>query len=321
MRELRKIEPKQPFLNRMKVLLGPEYDKFLKSLEEKPLNSIRVNELKISPEELKKRLEQKGWKIKQPFAEHKEIMIIESELQPGEIGRTLEHLLGYYYVQEISSMLPVIALAPKPNERVLDLCASPGSKTTQMASLMENTGLLIANEVSFGRMKILSSNLERCGVGNAVVTRKDGAVLCEKLSNEGFLFDKILVDAPCSGEGTIRSNPKTAGMWNEGGIKKMSFIQKRLLASAFSVLKTGGELVYSTCTFAPEEDEEVIDSILKEFEGEIEIESINLPVKCRRGIAKWGEKEYDSEIKKACRIYPFEDNTEGFFIAKFRRIK
>ena len=312
---------KEGFVERMKELLGAEYDDFVKSLEGEPLRSIRVNELKISVPELKKKLGAKGWEIKQQVMDHPEIIVVESELEPGEIGRSFEHLLGYYYVQEISSMLPVIALNPKPGEIVLDLCASPGSKTTQMASLMKNTGLIIANEVEFGRMKILSSNLERCGVSNAVVTKKDGAVLCDKFAKEGFEFDKILVDAPCSGEGTLRNNPKTAVMWNAKGIGKMSRIQKRLLASAFKALKTGGELVYSTCTYAPEEDEEVIDFILQELNGKVEIEKISLPIKHHKGILKWQDKEYLEDVKSCCRVFPFDDNTEGFFITKLRKVK
>ncbi|HTZ41893.1 MAG TPA: RsmB/NOP family class I SAM-dependent RNA methyltransferase [Candidatus Omnitrophota bacterium] len=315
------MELKSGFEERMKLLLGEDYEKFIKSLEGTPLNSIRVNELKISPLELKKRLEEKGWKLSQPVKGHEEIMVIESTLEPGELGRSFEHLLGYYYIQEISSMLPVIALNPKPNERVLDLCASPGSKTTQIASLIKNSGLLIANEVNFGRMKILSSNLERCGVSNAIITRKDGGVLCARLREEGFLFDKILVDAPCSGEGTLRNNPKTALMWNANGIKKMSSVQRRLLYSAVQILKVGGEIVYSTCTYAPEEDEEIIDFILNEFKGEIELESIKLPIKCRQGISEWQDKEYNKNVQKSCRIFPFESNTEGFFIAKMKKIK
>ncbi|MEK6842400.1 MAG: RsmB/NOP family class I SAM-dependent RNA methyltransferase, partial [Nanoarchaeota archaeon] len=156
------------------------------------------------------------------------------KLEPGELGRSLEHLLGYYYIQEIASMLPAIALNPKPNELVLDLCAAPGSKTTQMASMMKNSGVLIANDAKLDRIKILASNLERCGVMNTIITRKDGVVLCRKLKelnekgrlSEGNLgvlaFDKILIDAPCSGEGTIRSSPKTLLMWNINTVKSLS---------------------------------------------------------------------------------------------------
>ncbi len=321
MNKLYKIELKEQFSERMKILLEKDFERFMESLKEKPFNSIRVNELKISVSDLKKRLEDKGWEMKQLISSHPEIMVIESELEPGEIGRTLEHLLGYYYVQEISSMLPVLVLNPKENEKILDLCASPGSKTTQMASCMKNTGLIIANELSFGRMKILSSNLERCGVTNAIITRKDGAILCDRLFEKGFEFDKILLDAPCSGEGTLRNNPKTAMMWNAGGIKKMSFIQKRLISSVIKVLKIGGELIYSTCTFAPEEDEEVVDFALKKFPGQLKVEKISIPLKTHEGIRKWENKDYSDDVRLACRVYPFDNNTEGFFITMLRRIK
>lgn len=317
---MKKYPLKPLFEERMKSLLGDEFDKFIESFNKKPLTSIRVNELKISPEDLKNRLEEKGWKISQPIKSHPEIITVDSQLEPGELGRTFEHLLGYYYVQEISSMLPVIALSPEPNTRVLDLCASPGSKTTQISSFMKNTGLIIANEPDFGRMKILSSNLERCGVSNAIITRKEGSRLCDELYENGFVFDKILVDAPCSGEGTLRTNPKTAKMWNPNGAKKMSFIQKRLISSVIKLLKVGGEVIYSTCTYAPEEDEEVIDFVLRKF-PEIKIERILLPIKHHQAILKWNEKEYLEDVKFACRIFPFDDNTEGFFITKLKKIK
>lgn len=314
------INLKPAFEERMRLLLGEEFGKFIESLGKGPFVSLRTNELKISPSELKKRLEDKGWKISQPVKGHPEIFIVDSRLEPGELGRAMEHLLGYYYVQEISSMLPAIILDPKPDERVLDLCASPGSKTTQIASLMKNTGTIIANEPDFGRMKILSSNLERCGVSNAIITRKEGSKLCDELYENGFVFDKILIDAPCSGEGTLRTNPKTAIMWNAHGARKMSFIQKKLLSSAIKLLKDGGEIVYSTCTYAPEENEEVIDFILERF-PEVRIEKVSLPIKHHPGILKWQDKEYDENLKFSCRIFPFDENTEGFFIAKLRKIK
>jgi len=189
-------------------------------------------------------------------------MVIENNLEPGELGRALEHLLGYYYVQEIASMLPVIALKPKKNETILDLCAAPGSKTSQLAAKMENTGTIIANDLKLGRMKILASNLERCGVSNTIITKQDGLELCRRLKRENFEFDKILIDAPCSGEGTIRSTPKTLLMWNIKKIKSLSRLQKGLLSYAIEILRPGGEIIYSTCTHAPEENEGVIDSFI-----------------------------------------------------------
>ena len=312
-------EPKPLFLERMKSLLGKDFDDYMEILKKEPVRSFRCNTLKISIEDLKKRLENKDWKIRTPFKNFPEIMIVDSELQPGELGRALEHLLGYYYIQEIASMLPTLVLNPKPEERILDLCASPGSKTTQMAARMNNMGLLIANEVKFGRIKILSANTERCGVMNLLITKRDGIALCKRFKEENFLFDKILLDAPCSGEGTIRSSPKTLEMWNPKTIENLSKLQKALIASAIEILKPNGELVYSTCTHAPEENEEVVDFALKNFK--VKIEKINLPIKTREGITSWQEKEYSKEIRFSCRIYPQDNDTEGFFIAKIKKLK
>lgn len=317
---MKNYEPKPLFLERMQELLGKDFNSYIEILKKEPVRSIRANKLKISPEKLKKKLESKGWKIAQPFKDNPEIMIIENKLEPGELGRTLEHLLGYYYIQELASMLPVLVLKPKPEELVLDLCSAPGSKTTQIAAEMENTGTIIANEISLKRIKILASNTERCGVTNTIITKKEGLALCKRLGREGFLFDKILVDAPCSGEGTLRSSPKTYRMWNIHSVKKLSRIQKSLLASAIEILKPKGEIVYSTCTHSPEENEEVVDYVLKNF-PDIKIEQISLPVKSRPGIKKWQDKEYLEDVKFSCRIYPQDNDTEGFFITKFRRVR
>lgn len=320
----RKIPEAKPlFLERMQKLLRDkkDYDSYLEILKISPVRSIRCNKIKISPEELKKRLEKRSWIIKQPWANHPEIMIVENELLPGELGRSLEHLLGYYYVQELASMFPTIALEPKENEIILDLCSAPGSKTTQIASEINNTGTIIANEVSIGRLKILASNLERCGVTNTVITKKDGIVLCNKLLKDKIYFDKILIDAPCSGEGTLRSSYQTYYMWNIKTIKNLPKIQKKLIESALEILKPNGTLIYSTCTHAPEENEEVVDYILKKFKGIVQLEEISLPIKAREGITKWEDKTFSEEVKKCARIYPHDNNTEGFFIAKFRKIK
>lgn len=368
--------PKPLFVERMKSLLGKDFEIYWESVKKPEVKSIRANTIKISVQELKKMLEEKKWVVKQPFKTNPEIFVIDGkyadensdnvdekigtlngklkeksdiknihaenraghrfgatsimraeserkiiDLSPGELGRSLEHLLGYYYVQEISSMLPVMVLKPKPDEIVLDLCASPGSKTSQMASEMKNTGTIIANDVKLGRIKILASNLERCGVANTIITKTDGIALCKRLKKAGVLMDKILVDAPCSGEGTIKSTPKTLLMWSINSVYALSKIQKNLLSSAIEILKPRGEIVYSTCTHAPEENEEVLDFVLKEFGDKIKIEKINLPVKCSPGVLGWAGGSYNKNVENSCRIYPHLSNTEGFFIAKLRKIK
>ena len=320
-----RFPPKQEFIDRMEKLLGSkeEAEKFFEISYTSTPTSIRCNTLKITPKELISRLEKLEWKIKQPFKDNPEVMIVDEKngkrLNPGELGKTKEHLLGYYYVQEISSMLPILALNPKPGEILLDLCASPGSKTTQAAALMKNQGTIIANEINLGRIGILNTNLEKTGVMNTIVIRKDGVQFCKRiLKKTNLKFDKILVDAPCSGEGTLRKSPKTFLMWNKKMIEKLSRIQKKLASSALQILKTGGEMIYSTCTLSPEEDEEVIDYLIKNFD--IEIQQIKLPIKMRCGICEWESKQYSKETKKACRLYPHDNNTDGFFLAKIKKL-
>ena len=305
------------FEERMRKLLPDEkdFEEFNKIVHERPLKFIRCNTLKMDCDELFSRLRKK-WDVKQPFSEYPEILLIESELEPGELGNALEHLLGYYYVQEISSMMPILALRPERGDFVLDLTASPGSKTTQMAAMMNNEGTIIANDIKLDRIKILAANLERCGVMNTIATRNDGVGLCIRLAKAGFKFDKILLDAPCSGEGTLRSSPKTFKMWNIKMIRKFSGQQKKLLANALKCLKVGGSLVYSTCTHAPEENEGVVDFALKNFP--VNVEKIKLPLICRKGIISWEGKRYGKDVERSCRIYPHDNDSEGFFVVKFK---
>src|SRR3989344_3450096 len=310
-----RYEIKPLFESRMKELLPDieDFAKFNEIIHTSPRGFIRCNTLKISSDELFHRLAKK-WQVERPFHGYPEIILIKSELGPGELGNSIEHILGYYYVQEISSMTSIIALDPKPDEIVLDLFASPGSKTTQMAARMENSGTIIANDLKIDRIKILVSNLEKCGVTNTIVSRKDAIALCSAISKDKFKFDKILLDAPCSGEGTLRSSPKTFLIWNEKIIKKLSRQQKKFVAFALKCLKKGGTVVYSTCTHAPEENEEIVDFALKNFP--VKLETLSLPIKCRPGITSWKNDSYSKEVSKTCRIYPQDNDSEGFFVSK-----
>jgi NOL1/NOP2/sun family putative RNA methylase len=317
-----KYQPKPEFEKRMNSLLKDEADQkaYWTIIHNEAINSIRCNTLKIQPKELLKKLEEKGWKINQPFKQHPEIMIIESNLLPGEIGRSKEHLLGYYYVQEISSMLPILALKPTEDDSFIDLCASPGSKTTQAAAMMKNKGNILANDPSLGRIVILASNLEKCGVSNTIITRRDGVRLCQKLKKLDFHVDKILVDAPCSGEGTIRSSPKSLLMWNPKMMNFFAGIQRGLASNALELLSEGGEMIYSTCTHAPEENEFIVQYLLDNYDIEILDVKSELPLKAREGLVSWQDKIFSKEIAKCARVYPQDNDTEGFFLCKIKKL-
>ena len=275
--------------------------------------SIRANTLKISIKELKERLE-KNWNLEQiPWC--KEGFWIEhAKKERRDIGNLIEHSLGYFYTQEAASMIPPIVLGPKPNDVVLDIAASPGSKTTQIAQYMQNKGILIANDYTIERMKPLSINLQRCGVTNAIITLMEG----QWFKRSGIEFDKILVDAPCSGTGTIRKSLKTIGIWNPDMVRRLSITQKQLIETGFNLLKQDGTLVYSTCSLEPEENEEVVNFLLNKYES-AKLEEIKLKLKKSQPILEFENKKYNEEIKKCLRIWPQDNDTEGFFVAKITK--
>jgi NOL1/NOP2/sun family putative RNA methylase len=293
------MEWKEKFLERYKGLT--DIDKFI-DYSERPLRkSIRVNTIKTTVKDIKKRFDLKPI----PWCD------VGFFIEGMAIGNTHEHFLGYIYLQEAASMIPPVVLNPKSEELVLDMCASPGSKSTQIAAMMDNNGILVANDNSISRLKPLSMNLQRCGVSNVVMTLMEGRWFKTE-------FDKILVDAPCSGIGTIRKSPKTVGWWNPNFVKQMAGIQKQLLDTAFNILKPGGTLVYSTCTLEPEEDEGVVDSLLKRHD-DAKLQKISLDIKSSPCILEFDGNVYDSDIKKCLRLWPQDSDTEGFFVAKVKK--
>jgi len=305
------IEFKPKFVERYQKLT--DFEEFKKYSLTFMRRAIRINTLKTSIEECKKRLEKK-WKLTQiPWC--KEGFWVEHHEGRRDIGNMLEHKLGYFYVQEAASMIPPVVLEPKPDEIVLDMCASPGSKCSQIAQYMKNKGLLIANDYKGIRLQPLGINLQMCGVTNKVITLMEGRWF------KDFEFDRILVDAPCSGTGTIRKSLKTLRIWNPEVIKRLSSTQKQLIKTAFNNLKKNGTMVYSTCTMEPEEDEGVIDYLLNEFDN-AKIEEIKLPgLKRSNPITEFDGKKYSDEVKKCLRIWPQDNDTEGFFVAKIRKIE
>ena len=217
---------------------------------------------------------------------------------------SLEHQLGYYYIQDSSSMLPPVALDPKPGERILDICAAPGSKTTQIAARMENAGMLVANEPDFTRLRGLIYNIQRCGVSNCAVTRRDGCNYYKVAEK----FDRILVDVPCSDVGTVRRNPFALKSWDLEWIQKLSVVQRKLAFQAFNMLAPGGTMVYSTCTTSLEENEQVVESILSEHSG-AKLAKPDAPgLKFMPGLTE--------KTRECVRILPQHNDTDSFFVAK-----
>jgi len=287
----------------------PDRRGFYRALVEPLPPAIRINTLKIGLKEGIKRLSEKFELERLPFCDFG--FRVRTELE--KLGNTLEHFMGYYYVQEAVSMIPPLLMELKPHAEVLDLCAAPGSKTTEIAQLMRNSPRLIANDVTYWRLKALVGNLERCGVLNTLVTNYDG-VRFPRVQ----LFDAILLDAPCSSEGTIRRNWKALSGWSENIIRKLSALQRALLRRALSLLKPGGVLVYSTCTFAPEENEAVLAYALEKFD--VKLEKIKLRGwKVCPGLTEWDGQKFPDEVARAIRIWPHLNDSGGFFVAKLRK--
>ncbi|HLC98981.1 MAG TPA: RsmB/NOP family class I SAM-dependent RNA methyltransferase [Candidatus Nanoarchaeia archaeon] len=306
------LEFKEKFIERYSKLTDwKEFERHCRSYLRK---AIRVNTIKISVPELKKRLEDK-WKLDQvPWC--KEGFWIEHRGEKRiDIGNLKEHVLGYIYVQEAASMIPPVVLDPQPGEVVLDMCAAPGSKTTQIAQYMKNEGVVVANDISADRLSSLGINVQRCGLTNVIITKSYGFHMKDAV--EGG-FDRILVDAPCSGTGSIRKSLKTIRMWNPDMIKRLSSTQKRLIEKGFDLLKKGGVMVYSTCSLEPEENEEVVSHLLEKHSN-ARLEEIKLDIKRSPAVTEFNGKIYNPEVRKCLRIWPQDNDTEGFFITKIRK--
>ncbi|MBI4448486.1 NOL1/NOP2/sun family putative RNA methylase [Candidatus Woesearchaeota archaeon] len=274
--------------------------------------SIRVNTLKISVPDLVKRLS-RDWNLT-PIPWCSEGFWITHKQGRRDVGNLIEHSLGYIYIQEAASMIPPIVLGAQPGEIVLDMCAAPGSKTSQIAAAMQNTGVLVANDFKGDRIAALGINLQRCGALNTTVTQMQG----HRFGKTPQCYDRVLCDAPCSGTGTIRKSLKTLRIWNPTMITRLSTAQKQLIYTAYSVLRDYGTLVYSTCSLEPEENEGVVDSLLSRH-PKATIEKIDLPIKRSPAALSYEGKTYDPRICEALRIWPQDNDTEGFFVCKIRK--
>lgn len=307
----------QDFVERMKNMMGEEYTAFEQSYEHGKYQSLRINPLKADKNVFLKNTSFTLEGI--PWCENGYYYTTDDT--PGKYPY---HEAGVYYIQEPSAMAPVEYLDVKPGERVLDLCAAPGGKSTQIAAKMQGKGMLICNEIHPARAKILSENIERLGITNAVVLNETPAHLAEIF--EGY-FDKILVDAPCSGEGMFRKNEEACGEWSLENVRICGERQNEILECAASMLKPGGRIVYSTCTFAPVENE---GSIYRFLNHHTEFHTI--PVKVYEGMTagqlEWyvndrtaGETEavkredMEAQIAATIRLWPHRLKGEGHYLA------
>ena len=276
------------FEKKMKAFLGDEWDDFLYSYDNNRFQALRFNTLKVqSPEERMRILKTLKISSDKKVSWANEAYYFDENVRPGKHPY---HEMGLYYIQEPSAMSAAALLAPKPGMRVLDLCAAPGGKSTQLATYLGDSGLLVSNEINTQRSRILSQNIERMGIKNAIVTNEDSFVLASHFP--GF-FNAIQVDAPCSGEGMFRKLPEAIEQWSMENVAICAERQKEILDNAAVMLKPGGVIVYSTCTFSKEENEDVIEYFL--------------------------ERHPDFTLEEMERFWPHKVDGEGHFVAKLVR--
>ena len=293
--------------NRYRDILS-DYDGFLSAVEQPLPVSVRANTLKMDPGSFQGLMRERGYDLK-PVKGIEEAFFLKGVESPGA---TLEYFLGYYQVQGLTSMLPAKVLCPRPGEIILDLCAAPGGKTTHLAQLMGDRGLVVANDFKKERTHVLRSHIDRLGILSVLVCCYSGQAFPLRRK-----FDRVLLDPPCSAEGTYRAGLPPTRSENPKVAQHLVRVQKGLLQQGLAVLRPGGTLVYSTCTYAPEENEAVVNQAVKE--GEAELLPISIPFSHSRGLPSWKEESYHPDMVKAVRLYPHQVNSWGFFIAHLRK--
>eukprot|EP00108_Taenia_solium_P001188 TsM_000635500 transcript=TsM_000635500 gene=TsM_000635500 len=273
--------------------------------------TIRTNTLKTRRRDLAQALINRGVNLDPLEPWSKVGLVIYSSQVP--LGATPEYLAGHYILQGACSMLPIMALAPKPGERILDMCAAPGGKTTYIAQLMKNTGSIFANDVNMERAKALLGNCHRMGVVNTVICVEDG----RKFHNVMSGFDRVLLDAPCSGTGVIAKDPSVKAHRSDEDIKQCVMLQKQLITAAIDCCKIGGYIVYSTCSITVNENEGVIDYALRK--RKVQLEETNLFGE--RGFTSFKGLHFSPKMNRTRRFYPHKHNVDGFFVAKLKRLE
>jgi NOL1/NOP2/sun family putative RNA methylase len=289
--------------------LIPDFETFQESLKTPLPQHLRVNTLKIQAQVLLKRLESRDVHLRRMF-DYDETLY--SAPEGSSPGKWLEYALGYVHPQALTSCLASLFLSPEPASYVLDLCASPGGKTSHLAQMMSNDGLIVANEVKPRRHMALSNTLARLGVLNTVVTAYPAQEFPLKEK-----FDFVMADVPCSGEGTFRHGRARSRPEERMDMGHLSGVQKRIILRGFDLVRKGGQMVYATCTYNPNENESVVDFLLKNRDAEML--PVISPVPCSPGLCHWNKECYDRSVQKAVRFYPHLADSVGFFVAKIGR--
>jgi NOL1/NOP2/sun family putative RNA methylase len=287
----------------------PDFIFFQESLRKTFPTHLRVNRIKTEPVLVVDSLKAKGIHLKS-VTEKNNTLYLAPELK--SLGNLLEYFLGHIHPQALTSCLASIALEPEQGSHVLDMCASPGGKTSHLAELMNNTGFIVANELNSQRQIPLGHTLERLGVLNAVITGYQAQEFPLK-----HRFDYILADVPCSAEGTFRQTKKDVTYRETGEKKKLPDLQKKIILRGFDLLKEGGEMLYSTCTYNPEENESVVNFLLHNRDAELL--PIQVGLNYDPGLIKWGNEKYDKQLEKTARFYPHRIDSVGFFMARIGR--
>ena len=284
----------------------PDVEAFFEKIEKPPTKYIRVNTLKTTREELVARLAAKGFELGDTAIHD----VLAVKKAPLPTGATNEYLLGHYYIQDLSSCMAVEALDASEGQAVLDMAAAPGGKTTFIAQKMKNTGSIIALEPVEKRARSMAFNMERLGVSNTCVYKLDGL----RATDLGSIFDRVLLDAPCSCEGIIAKDPARKTSHLPDDVDYCSSRQEKMLKVAIQAAKPGGIVVYSTCSFAPEENEVVIDRAVKEFGVRVEPLAHG-----SEGMKTFGGANFDPSVRNSRRFYPHLHDTTGFFVARLRK--
>jgi tRNA (cytosine40_48-C5)-methyltransferase len=283
----------------------PDLDRFLETMNGRPNQYIRTNTIKISNVDLEKRLTLKGFHLKDTVI--RDVFAVEKS--PFPIGATTEYLLGYYYIQDLSSCIAVELLDVREDQIILDMASAPGGKTTFIAQKMKNTGCIIALDINSARINSMVFNVARCGVMNSCIYKMDS----RQVADLNIKFDRVLLDAPCSCEGVIIKDKTRKTSHTAQDVEYCVLNQMELIEAAIKVVRPGGLLVYSTCSFAPEENENIVNSILDRFD--VKIEPVQYGIE---GLTNFGDIRFHDDVKNTKRLYPHIHNTLGFYIARLR---